>query len=1009
MLLSPRHPGWFIIFMLSLVLPLSAQDGGKGAIRGTVQDAEFGVPVSGVVVIAEPGGQSATTDTSGRFNLSGLDPGTYQLMASREGYVRARQEGVIVNPGIVKDVQVSMFAEVVDLEEFVVSDDSLIQESSAVSPLALASSLDSFASALNPSLLKAGGSTGDIGGALKRLAGTAVVDSRYVVVRGLSDRYNVVVLNGARLPSSDPDKRAVNVDIFPSGLIETLVSSKTYTADLPGEATGGYINIITKRVPAEPFLNFSTSIGYNTGATGNPNFLSYRGAGTGMLGTSFERRIPDFLKASTPDDLPFLSSPYNDPSQSGFDDENRRVSEFRLRAARALAGRSMGASTKEAPMNFSFSAIGGKQIEFAPGPIGVILGVTYGKKYEMETGFRGAVALEGGVPTQTELMNFSKGEESLLAGALFGLSADVSDTSTLAMTYFANIAAEDESSFQYGKTRGAGNTNFTLPLVLEPVVPFRENLTYTERLLQTLQFTGEHEFPELGDIKIAWRGAYSMSSQDQPDVRNTLAAYDFGLGTYTTPGDVAPPSIERVWRYLKDTNYNIGLDVEVPWGDDPADKERAKFKFGTSMDYSTRDYETQNFQYVDGSAGLPGLIPALTSVNPSDAIATTLGDALGNVDLVDRQAIDNGLGGTINSDIVYLSRARDLPPGEFYTATQNVPSFYGSSTFNVTDEFEVVAGARVEHTDMSILLGDQSLSDFLTLDPETGLPIPDEQLRNPRITRTDLLPAIAAKWAVADDVNLRTSISRTVARPTFKELAPVFARDPETGDFFVGNVLLEMSSIMNYDTRAEWNITPSDQVVVSLFGKRIRNPIESVNLGVFDTVRNDESASVYGFEIEFFKKLGETFPGFEDVTFGLNFGQVISRVDLRRSNEELRRAAGLPIERPLQGQPDYTFNANVSYDDKDTGINAAILLNVTGSLLYQVGGSTGKTLIPDVYQRTFTSLDMNLSKEIYDGWKVSLRVSNLLNSKRERYYPSNLPASVVEKGTVYSIGISKDW
>lgn len=1008
-----------LLFVLLVTVLSPAQEGGLGAIRGTINDADFGSPVPGASVQLMPLGTTATTDGDGRFNISGVAPGSYELIVARSGYIRGRKDGVIVTPGAVRTVDVTLVAEVVDLDEFTISADDLIEETQGFSAVELASALDSFAAAINPSILKAGGSTGNVGDAVKRLAGTAVVDSRYVVVRGLSDRYNVVVLNGARIPSSDPDKRAVNIDIFPSGLIETIVSSKTFTPDLPGESTGGYLNIITKRVPAEPFLNWSLSLAYNTQATGNDRFLTYRGAGTGMFGTAKERQLPDFLKDTTIEDLPIAIGDYDDPPDppgDQFDIQNKQISELRLRAARALSGRSMGVRTDEAPENFGFSAIGGRQIEFAPGPIGLIAGVTYGKKYEIEEGVRGSAALAAGQPVATELMEYTKGEESLLAGILLGASVNFSDEDTVSLTYFANVAADDESIFQKGENQKVGTIDNGIPLEDENIVVFRENLTYTERRLQTLQITGEHKFPEYGDIKINWIGAYSMSSQDQPDVRNSIVAYDFQLQNYTSPGDVAPPNLERVWRRLDDTNYNIGLDIELPWGEDRIDKERTKFKFGGAMDYSTRDYETQNFQYVDGTAGVvPPIVPALNQIDPDDAYGLTLPDVIGDLDQTDRTATPFGTS-TQYRDILFLSRARDIPAGEAYTATQSIPSFYGMTTFDITDEFEVMAGARVEITDIAVRVGNvvgdtdnQTADNILTLDPETGLPIPEEKLQRPGITRTDLLPAISAKWDFNDEVNVRAAIGRTVARPTFKELAPVFARDPETGDFFVGNVLLEASSIMNYDTRFEWNPNPGDQFVVSFFAKQIANPIENVNLGVFDTVRNDEAASLYGFEIEAFKKLGNLVDELEDFTIGLNFGKVISDVELRQSNKDLRSSAGLSTERPLQGQPDYTFNVNLSYDNKDYGLNAAILLNVTGPLLYQVGGNLGSVIVPDVYQRTYTSLDVSVTKNLFDGWKLNLRASNLLNSARERYYPNDIPASVLKFGTVYTVGLSKEW
>lgn len=1002
-----------LLVLLLVTVSSPAQDGGVGAIRGTIIDADFGSPVPDASIQLLPAGLTTTSDGDGRFTFSGVGPGSYEVIVARSGYIRGRRDGVIVTPGAVRSVDISLVAEVVDLDEFTISPDDLIEETQAFSAVELASALDSFSAAINPSILKAGGSTGSVGDAVKRLAGTAVVDSRYVVVRGLSDRYNVVVLNGARVPSSDPDKRAVNIDIFPSGLIETIVSSKTFTPDLPGESTGGYLNIITKRVPAEPFLNWSLSLGYNTQATGNDRFLTYKGAGTGMFGTARDRQLPDFLKSSTVADLPIDPLPFQQPPASEFDVANARVSELRLRAARALSGRSMGVRTDEAPENFGLSVIGGKQIEFAPGPIGLIGGFTYGKKYELEEGIRGEANIEAGKTVPVERMLYSKGEESLLAGVLLGASVNFSDEDTVSVTYFANVAADDEATFQKGESRGINTINNGIAFEDENVVLFRENLSYTERRLQTLQATGEHKFPEHGDIEINWVSAYSMSSQDQPDVRNSIAAFDFAAQNYGQLGDVAPPKIERVWRRLDDTNYNIGLDIEVPWGEDRIDRERTKFKFGGSMDYSTRDYETQNFQYTDGTVGL--VLPQLNQIDPDDANGLTLPDLITDLDQVDRQQLSFG-GATQFNDLLYIARARDIPPGEAYTATQSIPSLYAMTTFDITDEFEVMAGARVEMTDLAVRVGNvvgdfgnQTAANVLTLDPETGLPIPEERLQRPGITRTDLLPAISAKWDVTDEFNARAAIGRTVARPTFKELAPVFARDPETGGFFVGNVLLEMSSIMNYDTRFEWNPNPGDQFVVSFFAKQIKNPIENVNLGVFDTVRNDLGASLYGFEIEAFKKLGNLAEELEDFTLGLNFGKVISDVELRQSNRDLRSSAGLSTERPLQGQPDYTFNVNVSYDNKDYGLNAAILLNVTGPLLYQVGGNLGSAIVPDVYQRTYTSLDVSVSKDLFDGWKLNLRASNLLNSARERYYPNDVPASVLKFGTVYSIGLSKEW
>lgn len=1016
---------WFLTGFL-LLCGLSwagAQEVLRGGLRGSVKDADFFVGVPDLTITLEPGGQAVRTDKEGRFFVNDLSPGVYRLAVSGDGYIRTSQSGVVVTAGSVREVDMEMTAEVVELDEFTVQE--LISENSSVMPLNIGASLQSFASAISPELLKSGGASGDIGSALKRLSSTAVVDSRYVVVRGLSDRYNVVVLNGARLPSSDPDKRAVNIDIFPTGLLETVVSSKTAVASMPGEVTGGYLNIITKRIPEEPFFTISMSTGYNTESTGNGRFLSYRGGGTGFLGSADSRALPSVMQninalpsaGSTRSYLEPDGSP-GAPAQTPTDIANAQFSANRLAAARALSGRGMGTSYKDAPMDFSFSAIGGTRIEdFMGGTLGLIGGVTYGKKYITETGVRGFANVGAGRPNQTELFIFEKGQESLLAGALLSGSLEFSPGNSVTLTYFANLSAQDDAIFNYGETTNLGTLGNGVPLDQEEIIIFREFQFYTERRLQTLQLSGEHTLEGMSDIKIDWQAAYSMSSQDQPDLRKANYAYSYDLNSFVGTGDPAPPDLERTWRRLDDTNFNVGFNAEIPLDEGAKNGGTGtKFKFGGSFDHSKRDYVTDNFEYV----GLPSeiLIRNYLGLTPGQSILArpptadnnsnlTLGDLIGDIDLIDRTTTPNPFVPGTNTvrDNFFLARAFNIPPRESYQAYQTIPAFYGSLSFSMLDNFETTVGARVEVTRMEIQVDVQDsggssatgdfLSQFNSLDFE--------------LNRTDLLPSMSNRWKMSENMDLRSSLSRSIARPTFKEIALVFARDPETGNFFVGNPDLEMSSIMNYDLRWEWTPAPGDQFAVSFFAKQIDKPIEFVNLGVFNTARNEESAILYGFELEGYKALGSIMPVLEGFTLGVNYGFVFSKVDLSEESEFIRRQAGLSVDRPLQGQPEYTFNTNLSYEIKDWGLTSAVLLNVTGPLLYTVGGRFESNLTPDIYQRPFTSLDLAFSKRITDKWAFNFRISNLLNQPRERYFDGGLPFSVTTVGTTYTIGITGKW
>jgi TonB-dependent receptor len=1014
---------WRLIFVLcvgwALEGEVSGQSGQLGALRGRVVDSEFYQGVPGADLSVEGTQFKVVTEDDGSFFLNELPPGVYSLLAARQGFTRERVSGVVVSAGVVSETEVRLTPEVVELDDFVVSMDDIIEDASVLSPTSLAADLQSFSTALGTDFLAKIAGGGDISGAVTRLAGTSVVDSRYVVIRGLSDRYNVVVLNGARIPSSDPDRRAVNIDIFPSTLVETIVSSKTFTPDMPGEATGGFLNVITKSIPSKPFVNIFLETGYNTQSTGNPGFLQYSGGGTGMFGTARQRSLPTVLKNTTLETLPPDNPTFITTNPvSVFPDE--QVVRNRSLAASLLGGRGMGASTAEAPMDFAMSLSAGTVIEdFMNGRLGVVGALAYSKRYELDSGTRGSVSLgfnpDGSIrPSIDRMFSFQEGEEKLLAGALLSIGWEGTEQDKIGLTFFTNIAAEDETVFAVGEDISTSDPNNNLGPFEEGLPIFNETLYYTERKLSTLQLTGEHVFDDQRDIKIDWAAAYSWSSQEEPDVRFSNYGFDmvnqqyFGLSN-----DIPGERFERIWRKLEDQNYNINLNIEIPLGSSADGKERSKIKFGGAFENSQRQYVTENFAYkVDYQPTVPYVLPRAFTANNRQALT-----------LADQIAIRDGqpsvIGNGFAADGTYLTRTKTPPPTEAYTAYQDIGAVYAMATFNMSPDVEILMGGRVETTDIKVRVAssfdalDPLAGGFIFNDLITGQPIPRELIFNPSVTSTDFLPALGISWNVTEKTTIRSSVTRTIARPTFKEIAPVLARDPTSGDFFVGNVRLNRSEIMNYDLRAEWFPQPEDFVILSVFSKSIRSPIEFVNLGPIDTVFNEDAATIYGFEIELSKKLTEWGPFLENISLGFNYAKMKSQVELNSFSARGRQAAGLSTVRSLQGQPDYTMNFNAIYDDPDFGLTMGVFLNITGELLYQVGGVAGGGIFPDVVQETYTRLDFNISKVLFDDWKLGLRVGNFLNTERRRdhrYDGRSLGAfEFVREGTLYALSLSKKW
>ena len=161
------------------------------------------------------------------------------------------------------------------------------------------------------------GSDGDAASALKRLPGASVEGGKYVYVRGLSDRYSKTTLNGAEIPGLDPNRNSVQVDLFPTNLIENMSVVKSFSPDLPGSFTGGLVNIATKDYPSHFTLQYGVSLGYNRNSNLRKDFLSANKGKTDWMGfDDGTRAIPTAIGPPRINDptLPRKGMPFEAPT-----------------------------------------------------------------------------------------------------------------------------------------------------------------------------------------------------------------------------------------------------------------------------------------------------------------------------------------------------------------------------------------------------------------------------------------------------------------------------------------------------------------------------------------------------------------------------------------------------------------------------------------------------------------------------------------------------------------------
>lgn len=997
--------------------PAHAQQAG-GGLRGTVLDADFSVPVVGASVVIEGTSLVALTNEEGGFFINSVPPGQYALLISKEGFIRERRSDLVVSAGSVKEVGVEITAEVVELDEFVVSQEEIIDSSTGVGEIELRTELKSFTDVLGAQFISQTGAS-DAAKLLAKTTGVNVADGKFVVVRGLSDRYNVVSLNGLRVPSSDPDRRAVSLDLFPTAVIRNVATTKTFLPNLNGESTGATIDISTKAVPDEDFVKFKFGTNFNTQSTGNKGFLTYNGGGTGMFGTARERMLPGFIRNG---------------SFGALNGSSRVDSPVRLERQRAndTLSKSFGTVEKAPPPDMSLEASLGHRFEFMGAPAGITIAADYSKKFTHNDDDIVARYLfdpgTGEVQVQRRISAVTNSSEIMRSGLLVSAGIQPDEGNEVVFTYFFNRVAEDRATLQYGDL---DPNNFALS-----EKDYRETIAYTERELRVLQLTGKHDFDTIGrDLQFSWAMSYNTSSQLEPDHRFVRGIYDTGSGNYNPiPGNPVVPEFQRYWRELYDQSYSLRTDIVTDLFQDS--ELNAKLKFGGFFDYSNRKYRADSFTYNRGLQN---------AVFPNPVKPGNPGDSWGDWFLhlnqpvgVDTDGIpNNGLINPVNS-LLYIYRQNDP---ELYTSSQMLSSVHAAIEMDVAPGLNVTFGARLETTDLKVratpiyLYAEERIRQSLLSEEQLSDPVVTQLLNDafngnvaaqndPRllersranISQVDFLPALSLNWDVTDHTRVRTAVSRTIARPSFKEISPVAFQNIETGDYFVGNRDLQMSSITNYDIRWEWFPSPGSLIGASFFSKVIDSPIElsqsndPVSGTTFSKFINAEEAHVYGMELEFQRDLSFLADGLKPFGIGANFSYIYSQATrpafVDNLGNEVRSLFGQ--NRRLQGQPDYIFNFNLTYDSPENPVGYGAFLNVVGPQLFAVGGRPED---PDVFQEPYTTLDLGVSYRLTKRAKLQFRAQNLLNATLRRYYDNQAKPvySTRQTGVGFSLSLTADW
>ncbi len=944
-----RSKIYIIIVILFSGLQALAQN---GFIRGTVFDATNGEYLPGVTVLVEGTTTGTITDLDGKFNIP-VEPGVYTLQLSFISYETLKIQDIEVKAGeahVLDDIALSEAS--IELTEVTVTAEAVRNTENALMTIKQKSAnvIDGISAS---GFRKIGDS--DAAASMKRVTGVSVEGGKYVYVRGLGDRYTKTILNGMDIPGLDPDRNTLQMDLFPTNVIDNIIVHKTFSAYLPADFTGGVIDIETKDFPDEKTGSISASLGYNPAMHFNPDYLTYEGGKTDFLGfDDGTRDIP------ATDNIPLFAEVVGNPNGP--------------RAQRYLEilhnfNPTMSAYKETSFMDFDLGASFGNQVGVKKRTFGYNVSLSYKNHTEFyDNAEFGVYGL--GDPNQYEMdrreyQTGSFGSNNVLISGLVGLALKSQNSK-----YRLNLM-----HLQNGESR-AGIFDYTSTDEGSEFVAFQHTLDYSQRSLSNLLLSGEHTF---GDSPwgLNWKVSPTLSKISDPDIRFVRYEYlnngNYGIGTETG-------FPERVWREL--TEFNIGGKADVTRDFTFLD-QKSELMFGGAYTYKERDYIIRNFALNIRDIPLTG--------DPNELFWE---DNL--------WPYNNNVNQGTTFEAPFIKDGVSNNPNEFNANSSNMAG-YVSAELGLITNLKAIIGVRVENYIQRYTGQNQQRTQVLDNDK-----VMDD---------FDVFPAVNLIYAITEKQNLRFSFSQTIARPSFKELSFAEIYDPITSRTFIGGLNpdfitenggidtvffwdgnLVSTNINNFDLRWEWFGKNGQMLSFSGFYKQFDNPIEIVQYatqtGSFQP-RNVGDSEVYGAEAEFRFSFGTLTDQLKNLQLIFNYTYTNARIKMSKTEYEsrllnAREGESIDEYRDMAGQAPYLVNSGLSYNGGEKGfarnLEAGLYYNIQGQTLQFVGINDN----PDIYTVPFNSLNLNVNKRFGKDtrWLIGIKVENILNDSKELVYKS---------------------
>lgn len=532
------------------------------------------------VSVSVKGGGATTTNIEGVFSLSLAAGGKYELTFTAVGYA----------PKTISDVEATASQLNIVLETAskqlsnvtVSTTRSTARRESVNAIVAFQKNTNTVASVISAETIRRSPdrNTGEV---LKRIPGASIQEGRFLVIRGLADRYNLAMLNGVPLSSTEPDRKTFSFDLIPASMIDNIVINKAFVPEMPGDWAGGLVQVNTRDIPAQNFFNISIGTGFNTQTVAN-NFYTYKGGKLDFIGVDDGTRA---LPSNYTTKSQFLASSQAQKNAVGLAMENV-----------------WSANTIATPLNSNFQVNGG----FKSTLLGKNMGGSFGINYQRNSRFQ---KLQNNQYTFPNLgvdyeFNDDRYTQDVLLGAMGNLTMDLNNNNRISYKSLFNINTNDYVTLRNG-TENFGGT--TLDSVRARELGFQQNTFWSNQL------TGEHNLPSV-KTKLRWYGSFNILDGYVPDQRRIFYRKDNGSTNgyqMLISNTLSQRSGNRFYQMLNEYVYTAGGDLTKTY---TAFGKTQTLKGGYLFQVRDRLFDANPF-----SIALIGFNNNLTAQQPEQAFA----------------------------------------------------------------------------------------------------------------------------------------------------------------------------------------------------------------------------------------------------------------------------------------------------------------------------------------------------------------------------------------------------